>query len=137
MSDDPAGRIVELLIALQVGQGSIMERLDRQEQRFERFEERQNRLEEQQNRLEEQQKRLRVDLMARMDRLQDALTLHKEEVTTSMGAGERAERIASAMQDVVRQLTEQVTVMVRQIRRLQEDVQELKGGSNNGGKTEP
>jgi hypothetical protein len=50
-------------------------------------------------------------------------------MVTSMGAGERAERIANAMQDVVRTLSEQVTVMVRQIHRLQAEMRELKGGS--------
>lgn len=118
MSDHQGGRIIELLIGLQVGQATIMERLDRHEQRLDRF--------------EEQQNRLRTDLMARMDWLQDALTLHKEEVTATMGAGERAERIANAMQDVVRTLSEQVTIMVRQIRRLQEEVEGLKGGPERG-----
>jgi hypothetical protein len=115
MSDDPTGRIIELLIDLQTGQSAIMERLDRHEQRMDR--------------LDEGLDRLRTDVMARMDRLQDALTLHKDDMVTSMGAGERAERIANAMQDVVRTLSEQVTVMVRQIHRLQTEMRELKGES--------
>jgi chaperonin cofactor prefoldin len=83
MSDDPTGRIIELLIDLQTGQSAIMERLDRHEQRMDRLEERLDRLEERldrheqrMDRLDERLDRLRTDLMARMDRLQDALTLH-------------------------------------------------------------
>lgn len=119
MSDHPTGRMIELLIGLQTGQSVIMERLDRLEQRMDRQ--------------QEQLDRLGADLMARMDRLQDALTLQEEDVVTKMGAGERAERIANTMQDVVRSLSEQVTMMVRQIHRLQEEMQDLKGGSEQKG----
>jgi hypothetical protein len=45
----------------------------------------------------------------------------------NLGAAERAERIAAVTQDVVRSLSEQMTVMVRQIHRLQSEVRELRG----------
>ena len=70
---------------------------------------------------------LRIDIMGRMDRLQDALTIQRDELVVNYGAAERAERLARAAQDEVRVLGEMVTPMVRQIRRLQEEVRILRG----------
>ena len=70
---------------------------------------------------------LRTALMDRMDRLQDALTVQKDDMIVPMSAAERAERIAKAAQDDARTLGEMVMPMMRQIRRLQEDVRALKG----------
>ena len=80
-------------------------------------------------RLEAGQDRLRGDLMARMDRLQDALTLQHDDVIVSMGAAERAERIARSALEETRALGEIVTVQTRQIQRLQSDIRQLKGGA--------
>jgi predicted transcriptional regulator len=99
MSDDPTARILELLARLETGQAGLAERLDR----------------------------TRIELMARMDRLQDALAVQRDEEVVNLGAAERAERIATLTQDVVRSLSEQMTVMVRQIHRLQSEVRELRG----------
>jgi hypothetical protein len=70
---------------------------------------------------------LRIDIMGRMDRLQDTLTIQRDELVVNYGAAERAERLARAAQDEVRVLGEMVTPMVRQIRRLQEEVRILRG----------
>jgi len=78
-------------------------------------------------RLDAGQDRLRGDLMARMDRLQDALTLQHDDVTVNMGAAERAERIARGASEETRALGEIVTVQTRQIQRLQSDIRQLKG----------
>lgn len=59
--------------------------------------------------------------MARMDRLQDALTSQKEAGIVNFGAAERAERIAKGTSDEVRTMGEQLNAMVRQIRHLESD----------------
>lgn len=75
----------------------------------------------------EGQDRLRSDLMARMDRLQDALTAQHDADVVNYGAAERAERIAQSAREEVRALGEQVGAMVRQIQRLQSEVRQLRG----------
>lgn len=49
--------------------------------------------------------------------------------TVPLAAAGRAERLAQSANDQTRSLSEQMGVMVRQIRRLQVDVQALKGES--------
>ncbi len=70
---------------------------------------------------------LRADLMARLDRLQDALTAQRDADLVNYGAVERVERIARAASEETRALAEQVGAMVRQIRRLETDMREVKG----------
>ncbi len=70
---------------------------------------------------------LRVDVMDRIDRLQDALTLQKDDLVVNYSAADRAEKIARAAQEETRALGDIVTPMIRQIRRLQEDVRHLRG----------
>jgi methyl-accepting chemotaxis protein len=69
----------------------------------------------------------RAALMARMDRLQNELTLRNEDAMVNMGAAERAERIAKAASDEVRAMGDMVTTMARQIQRLQTEVRQLRG----------
>jgi chromosome segregation ATPase len=69
----------------------------------------------------------RAALMARMDRLQNELTLRTEDTVVNMGAAERAERIAKAAVDEVRTIGDMVTAMARQIQRLQTEVRQLRG----------
>jgi phage shock protein A len=70
---------------------------------------------------------LRVAVMERIDRLQDALTLQRDELVVNYGAIERVERLARAAQEETRALGEMITPMIRQIRRLQDDVRTLRG----------
>ncbi len=70
---------------------------------------------------------LRVDVMDRIDRLQDALTLQKDDLVVNYGAADRAEKIARAAQEETRALGDIVTPMIRQIRRVQDDVRHPRG----------
>jgi len=72
--------------------------------------------------------RTRSALMARMDRLQEALVRQHEDDTVNFGAAERAERIAKGAVDEGRILGEQFNALVRQVRRLEEDIRTLRGG---------
>jgi len=72
--------------------------------------------------------RTRNVFMARMDRLQDALVSQHEADVVNFGAAERAERIAKGAVDEGRILGEQFNALVRQVRRLEEEVRILRGG---------
>jgi hypothetical protein len=69
----------------------------------------------------------RTVLMERMDRLQDAITAIRDDIGATMTGSERAQEAADHTRDELRLLGEQVTVMARQIQRLQTDVRQLKG----------
>jgi|SRR6185437_12717944 len=106
MSDDVNARILSALDSLRAGQAKLEAGLAM---------------------LEEGQARLRLDLMARIDRLQDTLTAEQEANVVNFGAAERAEKIAKGVQGEVRAIGDQVNAMIRQIQRLQTDVRHLKG----------
>ena len=72
--------------------------------------------------------RTRSALMARMDRLQEALVVQHEAEVVNFGAAERAERIAKGAIDEGRILGEQFNALVRKVRRLEEEVRTLRGG---------
>ena len=72
--------------------------------------------------------RTRSALMARMDRLQEALVSQHEADVVNFGAAERAERIAKGAIDEGRILGEQFNALVRKVRRLEEEVRTLRGG---------
>ena len=77
-------------------------------------------------RLEAGQAQLRVDLMARIDRVQDTLTTVRDDITV-VGRADQAHRAADNVRDELRALNEVVTGVIRQVRRLQSDVRELRG----------
>jgi chromosome segregation ATPase len=79
------------------------------------------------NRVQNDLTQLRVAVMERIDRLQGALTLQRDELVVNFGAIERVERLARAAQEETRALGEMETPMIRQIRRLQDDVRTLRG----------
>jgi len=106
MSDDVNGRILTALDSLQAGQAK---------------------LDAGQTRLEEGQVKLRVELMGRMDRLQDVITGLREDVAVNFGRADKAELAAHNVREEVRALGEVVSAMHRQIQRLQTDVRHLKG----------
>jgi chromosome segregation ATPase len=70
---------------------------------------------------------LRIDLMARLDRLQNAITAIRDDISVNFGTAEAARRANDNTRDELRALTEQVSGMLRQIQRLQTDVRHLKG----------
>ncbi len=71
--------------------------------------------------------RTRNALMGRMDRLQETLVIQREADVVNYGAAERAERIAKGASDEGRILGEQLNALVRQVRRLEDEVRHLRG----------
>jgi hypothetical protein len=71
--------------------------------------------------------RVHTDVMDRIDRLQDTITTVRDEHAVNFGTAERAERIALNTREEVRAMGEQISAMVRQIRRLQSDIREIRG----------
>lgn len=78
-------------------------------------------------RLEARLDRVRGDVMDRIDRLQDGLTQLTEGMIVDLGAAERAEQIAKSSSEETRTLGQQMTRMVRRIRRVEEAVKRLGG----------
>jgi len=122
MSENSNTPILAALERLENGQTQIhvdlMARMDVQDEILARF-----RID-----LIEELGRTRSALMARMDRLQEALVRQHEDDTVNFGAAERAERIAKGAVDEGRILGEQFNALVRQVRRLEEDIRTLRGG---------
>jgi phage shock protein A len=106
MSDDPLATILAAVTELREG----LARLERNQEKLERGHE-----------------RLRVDLMARMDRLDNAITAIRDDITVNMARADRAHEVADSTRSELRLLGEQVNAMERQIQRLQTDVRQIKG----------
>jgi hypothetical protein len=71
--------------------------------------------------------RLRVDVMARMDRLQDGFNAVRDDVMVNVDRTDRVEAIARASADEVRAMGAELSGIHRQIQRLQSDVRHLRG----------
>jgi uncharacterized coiled-coil DUF342 family protein len=78
-------------------------------------------------RLETGQEALRTDVMARIDRLQDAVTAIRADIAVNYGAADHVRRANDNTREEVRALADTVSAMERQIQRLQTQVRELKG----------
>jgi hypothetical protein len=85
--------------------------------------------------LSENQDRLRVDLMARMDRLQNNMTEQADEhsvlldlLATNQGIAERSQSEARASFDLHARMATAMTSLQRQLRRLEDEVRELRDG---------
>jgi hypothetical protein len=76
-------------------------------------------------RLEGGQTSLRIDLMARIDRLQDAVTLQHEERIVDLGSAERAERLARAAQEDAAAIGNIVTPLVRLVHGMRTQLDDL------------
>ena len=74
---------------------------------------------------------VRAAIMERIDRLQHAIEIVKEDVVVSYGSNDRIERLAKSALDDSRALGEVVRAMQRQIMRLRTDLDQLRdaGGS--------
>ena len=68
---------------------------------------------------------MRVAIMARVDRLQDASTLQHHERIVDVGASERAERIAKAARDDATSLGEIVTPLIRLVHLMRTQLDDL------------
>ena len=69
----------------------------------------------------------RTDLMGRMDRLQDSLTLIRDDVSVNMGAASAMQRANDNTRELVRQQGEQMNVMWRQLKNLEARVRDITG----------
>jgi hypothetical protein len=138
MSDDPTDRILVAIAGLGLRLGRLegldarLERLEGLDARLERLEGLDARLE----RLEGQMGRLRIDLMARMDRLQDTQTEQRDSMdvlldllVSNQRMAERSLSEARLGVDLQSRMTTTIATLERQVRRLQEDVRHLKGES--------
>ena len=110
MSDDP-------IIALLNG---INDRLGRMEKGLASLEARMTVL-------DQGQTTLRVDLMARMERLDDQVTLIREDITVNIGAADSVRTANEVTKAELGALSSMVFTMTRQVRRLQTQVDELSG----------
>lgn len=71
--------------------------------------------------------RLRGDLMARLDRQQDAITAIRDDIAVNFGRADRAIDYAKSLRTEFDDLTREVAAMERQIQRLQTEVRQLQG----------
>lgn len=69
---------------------------------------------------------LRTDLMDRMDRLQDSITAMRDDIAVNMAAVERADRNTHSVREEGRGTHEILQGVIRQVRRLQAQVDELR-----------
>jgi chromosome segregation ATPase len=71
--------------------------------------------------------RTRADIMERVDRLENAVTLIRDDIAVNMGAADAVERANENTRADVRTLGEQVSVMWKQIKQLQSEMREVRG----------
>ena len=117
--DSLAGTLENRLGSLESRLNSLESRFDDQNDTFARF----------RADLVDEFGRTRNALMARMDRLQETLVIQREADVVNYGAAERAERIAKGASDEGRILGEQLNALVRQVRRLEDEVRHLRGST--------
>ena len=132
MSDDQIARVLASLGRLEAGQSQFDMRLAQLEKGQTQLEKGQAQLEKGQAQLRTEflgeLGRVRGDVMARIDRVQDAITLVRDDITVNFGRSDRAEEIADHTRAELRTLNEIVNGMLRQIRNLQSQVEALRGG---------
>jgi len=128
MADDTTARILAALEETRAALATQLARLDEKVVGVvARLAEDVSRLDGNLSRLDEKLDRTRADLMARMDRLQDAMTALRDDVTVNFGIADRVDSVAESARKETRALAEVVTAMQRQIARLQSDVRQLRG----------
>jgi len=83
------------------------------------------RLESGLGRLETEQTRIRVDLMARIDRIQSRLDSLDEHLTLGLGHADRVERRAQSVAEDNRLLGEQIMTLTKLLRQLEGRINSL------------
>ena len=124
-------RLEEGQAKLQDGQAKLEvileERLAKLDDRLAKLEDRLGKLEDRLAKLEDGHTRLRVELMARMDRLQDSLTAVRDDIAVNMGAADAMQRANDNTRDMVRAQSEQLSALWRQLKALEARVREITG----------
>jgi chromosome segregation ATPase len=69
----------------------------------------------------------RADIMERVDRVENAVTLIRDDIAVNIGAAEAVERANDNTRADVRTLGQQVSVMWKQIKQLQSEMREVRG----------
>ena len=142
MSDSPVLAALARLEAgqtrLEAGQTRLEGGSSRLEDGYTRLEAGQTRLEADITSLKGEQARLRsdflaelgktrADIMERVDRLENAVTLIRDDIAVNMGAVDAVERANDNTRADVRTLGEQMSVMWKQIKQLQSEMREVRG----------
>jgi peptidoglycan hydrolase CwlO-like protein len=70
---------------------------------------------------------LRVDLMARLDRHEDALSAIRDDIAVSMGRADRAQDAAENTREELRALGDQVNAMYRKMKHTEARIDKLEG----------
>jgi uncharacterized protein (UPF0335 family) len=70
---------------------------------------------------------MRADIMDRVYRLENGMTQIRDDIAVDMGAAEAAERANENTRADLRTLSERVSVMWKQIKRLESDMREVTG----------
>jgi hypothetical protein len=86
------------------------------------------RLEAGQTRLETDIGKLRADVMARIDRLQETVNATRDDIAVAMGSADQMQRANDNTRADLRTMQEQVSVMWKQIKRLETRVDGIEGG---------
>jgi hypothetical protein len=81
-------------------------------------------------RIEMGQIKLQADIMARIDRLQDAITAIRDDVGVNMGAVDVARQVADTIREDVKLMREQVSVMYWRMLKAEADIRVLKGDAS-------
>jgi chromosome segregation ATPase len=78
-------------------------------------------------RMREELTRTRVDIMDRIDRLQNTVSAIRDDIAVNMGAADAAQRVNDNTREDLRSLREQVSVMWRQLKAVEARVREITG----------
>ena len=78
--------------------------------------------------LERGQVSLRADIIGKLEKIENELTAIRDDIGVNMGRADAVERSNENIRADVRSMQEQMTVHWRQIKRLETNVRELKGG---------
>lgn len=84
-------------------------------------------LQDGQERYVEALERLRIDLTGRFDRVDQAITAIRDDITVTMRLADRAQEAADHTREGLSALGDRVTAMMHQIQDLQAEVRHLKG----------
>ena len=136
MSDDPIlaalariesgqGDLMTRVGGLESGQGALMTRMGGIETRMGGIETRVGGIETRVGGIEAEQTRLRVDLMARMDRLQTRLDGLDEHLTLGLGHSDRVDHRAQGIAEENRIIGEQLISMQKLLKRLEGRINDL------------
>jgi hypothetical protein len=79
--------------------------------------------------LEAGQAKLRIDVMERIDRLQDTVTAIRDDIVVNFGATDAVKRAHDSTREEMRAYSEILTQIVRKVRTLESQVRELRGES--------